>query len=598
MPGGWLTTRSLLVAVAICCGGTAGAQDRQSQQNDQARRAPLEAHLRFAAPDGSPIAKVTPGQPFRVEVTLQSLTGALSREIAPMAWIRPAALSDLPCTETAAAYRATGTGSAGSVDLNGLLIGMLSEDASLTILDPERSIGTANLIAAHRFDERPAAMIADDVAGRFILSLPDAGQVVALAPMSEIAVLADGLYQPAQMVPHPEGGAWVVDGGGDLLAVRDNAPLLRLPIGARRIAGAGDRLAVLAADQVALLGPSGNVLIRHEAADARAIALLASDPGGPDHGTALAWLSGAGLSIIWADAPDKAIHIPLGRQHADLAISPEGRYAFAYGDGVEMSVIDLSLGRVVQVVGSASVIAEIGFLEGAAVLRTADGALSGVMDLRMIKPGEEAVIGHFALGNDGPAPGQDTALLAPLQPEDQMLVVSAARYTGFVLNLGHGTSGKPPMESIPLRGGTPRIVRALDRGLREETTGRFATIARVPMAARYELVVSAGIGQASFCAPVPMDVPVTPPEALPGRVAAVEADASGLRLRLTDGAGRPVAEARGHLLITSLSGNWRNRVTFKTDGDGFTVPALKLPTPPLAIIVESDGRNFDPFVME
>jgi len=314
-----------------------------------------------------------------------------------------------------------------------------------------------------------------------------------------------------------------------------------------------------------------------------------------EHG-ALLWLDDASLALSWEDAPDRVTRIALGRRHDGLAVSPAGRFAFAFGGGNEVSVIDLALGRVVQVVGSASAVVEMAFLADAAVMRTEDGSLAGIMDLRMIHAGTEPVVGQFALGA-GTAPSVGAVLLAPLAPEDQVLAVHAAGYTGFVLNATHGTSGKPPMEAIPLRGGIPRIVRALDRGLREEAPGRFATHARLPVAAPYELVVSAGLGEASFCAPVPMDLAPPDPRALPGTLVA-EPTAQGIRLRLSDGAGQPVARARGQLLITALMGNWRDRIDFQTGADGRTLASYRLPKPPLAIVVESDEGRFQPLIME
>ena len=568
----------------------AGAAPAQQAAPDDARRAALQATVRFTDLDGAGLDKVAPLLPFRVEVTLTSRSGALPRGLRPMAWIRPVALSDLPCTEAAAAFRATGRGSAGTVDLNGLLIGVLTEDDALTMLDPERNLGTANLVSAARLPERPAAMIVDDRTGQFVLSLPGAGEVRGVPPLGAPVVLASGLAAPGALAARPQGGAWVIEGDGDLLALGDGAPRL-LAQGVRAMQAAGDRLAVLTADAVLLLDADGRALIRHPAAHTAAVAALASADG-----RALLWLEGTTLALSWEDAPAQIIRIPLGRGHDGLAVSAAGRYAFAFGGGTEVSVVDLALGRVVQVVGSASPVVEIAFLREAAVMRTADGTLAGVMDLRMIHPGSEAVVGQFTLGA-GAAPSAGAVLLAPLETEDQMLAVHAAGFTGFVLNATHGTSGKPPMEAMALRGGIPRIVRALDRGLREAAPGRFTTLARLPMAAPYELVVSAGVGEASFCAPVPMDLPPPDPRALPGTVLP-EAGEDGIRLRLSDGAGHPLAGARGDLLVTALMGNWRDRISFQTDAEGRTLASYRLPKPPLAIVVESGEGRFQPLIME
>lgn len=586
----------LTAALALLAGGAAA-------QPAPDLRAPLSAATRFLNADGTAADAIRPGQPFQIQVALRSETGGLPRGIAPMAWLRPVADSDLPCAETAAAYRATGRAAAGSVDLNGLVLGVLNRDGALTVLDPDRSLGTANLVSAHRFSGPQVSMATDAAGGVFLVADADAGTVTAVPPLGDPAVLARGLARPGAIQPAPDGGAWLIEeGSGDLLRVTRDGITLRLAVKARGLAVAGRSVAVLAPDRVLMLDGQGR--IRHDlpAPGARAVGLRPGQGAGQG-GDALLWLAGGMLHVLWPDAGDEAVRIPVDPAHDRLAADPGGRFVLAFGGGGgRISVVDLARSRVVQAIGSTAPVAEIAFIPGTAFLRTGDGATVGIMDLRLAAPGREAAIGQKAIGPPGTQDAADPdrdgdALLVPLLPEPALLAVHAGSYTGFVLDAGHATSGKPPMEALRLRGGIPRQVRALDAGLRERAPGLFVATARLPQAVPYELVVSAGVGEASFCAPVPVRAAPLAPADLPGTVL-LRRQGARLSLRLLDGAGQPVANRSGRLIFQSLTGNWRGASDFSTGPDGVVDRPFPAFPAPVAVTVLLAGQDFAPLVME
>lgn len=583
-----MTPRPLVAALALLLAGGAAAQQAAPDL-----RAPLSATTRFLKADGTEAAPIRAGQAFQVQIALRSDTGGLPRGIAPMAWLRPMAPGDLPCTETAAAYRATGRAAAGSVDLNGLMLGVLNRDGALTVLDPDRALGTANLVSAHRFSGSRVTMAADAAEGRFLVADAQAGTVTAVPPLGDPAVLARGLGAPDAIRPAPDGGAWLIErDSGDLLRIGSAGIALRLPLGARDLAVAGRSVAVLAGDRMVMLDGRGRILHSLPAADARAVALRAGQGG-----DAPVWLAGGALHVLWPDADGWTVRIPVDPAHDRLAVDPEGRFVLAFGGGGTVSVIDLARSRVVQAVGSGQPVAEIAFIPDTAFLRTGDGSVIGILDLRLVAPGKQAVVGQRVIGPPQQAE-EGTALLVPLLPEPALLAVHAGSYTGFVFDAGHATSAMPPMEALRLRGGVPRLVRALDGGLRQQAPGLFVATARLPQAVPYELVVSAGVGQASFCAPVPVDAAAPPATARPGRLLPVRDDGAPLRLRLVDGAGRPVANRSGRLVLQSLAGNWRGAGDFSTGPDGlFAAPFPAVPVP-MAVSVLLDGQSFEPLVME
>ncbi|WP_168217624.1 hypothetical protein, partial [Paracoccus liaowanqingii] len=391
--------RAGLVALAVCI-GPGGVQAQEA-----ALRAPLSAQMRLTGAQGAPLDLIQPGQPFDVGIEFTSALGAVPGDLAPMAWLRDRSPSDLPCGESAAAFRAAGRASIGSVDLNGVVLGVVMEDGALTILDPERALGTANLLAAHRFDPPPQAIAADPVTGQFLVSLAgrgaQEGQVLAMTPYGETSVLAGGLDRPGPLVASVAGGGWVLEEGrGDVLRLHPDRAPQRIDLDARQIAGDGDsqparRLAVLSPDRLTVLEDDGHIALQTPAPGVRAVGLTSE---------AALWLAPGALHVIWLDAPDQPTTIPLPGDFDRLAVSPQGRIVYLHARGrTGFGIVDLALGRMVQGAGTDSPVAEIAFLPDTAMLRLADGSGVGVMDLRQIDPGAEAVVGRVALGQPDPA---------------------------------------------------------------------------------------------------------------------------------------------------------------------------------------------------
>lgn len=568
-------------------------------------RAPLAAEVRFVDTAGQTLDLIQPDTPFEVMLDIRSQMGALPTDLLPMAWLRERGPTDLPCGETAAAYRAAGRAAIGSVDLNGVVLGIVMRDGSFTILDPERALGTANLLAARRFDPAPSALTADPVAGRFLISLPGKdtaskdGKVLAMSPYGQDQVLADALDQPGAIVSTITGGGWLLERGtGDVIRLGQAAVKLRLPLNGRQIIGDADtdptqRLAVLSQDRITVLEDDGRETLSLPAPGALAVALNTD--------TAM-WLTPGELHVIWLDAPDQPLTIPLPGDFDRLATSPEGRMVYLFAqDRTGFAVVDLALGRVVQGVDTDSPVAELAFLPATAFLRLADQSSVGVMDLREITPDTEAAVGRVIIGPGRPeAETKGATLLAPLLPEPSLLAVHAESYSGFVLDGRHAVSGKPPMEALRLRGGIPQHVRALNRSLRQTAPGHFVAAARLPRAGDWEMVVSVGVGQLAFCAPIP-----TPPAprdlTMPGQISPLTADDQRMRLRLVAADGAPAAGINGTLDLAALTGNWRARQAFSTDESGLTKESYDLARHlPLVITVRAATRSagFAPLVLE
>lgn len=586
MTAGWRAAVALLLGLASA--GTA-----------QELKEPLTASAAFVDDTGRSLAEITPGVPFRIRLQFQAAMGSVPSDLRPMAWLRQPGQGDLTCAETAAAYRASGSAALGSVDLNGPVLAVLARDGALSVLDPQRSLGSANLLAAHLFQEgAPADMVADPQSGRFLLSLPARGEVVAMTPYGQMQPVARGLDRPGALLAAASGGAWLIEeGSGDLLRLGAGTTA-RWPLGARALvgdaaAGPARRVAVLAGDKVVVLQDDGTTLLNHPAPGALAVGL------GPD---AVMWLHPGRLHLLWLDTPEREVQIALPGSFDRLAVSPQGRmvYLFAH-DRSGFAVLDLALGRVVQGAETASPVAEVSFLPDTAMLRLQDQSVVGVMDLRLVRPDAEAAMGQVALGPPQPVwDGGLQRLLVPLLPEPAMLAIHADSFTGFVLDARNALSNRPPMEAMRLRGGIPRMASVLDRSLRPQGPGQFIAAASLPRPGPWQLVVSAGLGQAAFCALLPV-APGEQPPALPqGRITAQTQPDGTLRLRLLRDDGQPVADLTGWVDMAALIGNWRQRQPFQTDSSGLTRQGWKLDgMRPLVVTVSADTAvEFPPLMLE
>lgn len=553
-------------------------------------RTPLTAEVAFIDAEGAVLERIAPGTAFTIRLVLKSAVGApLPRDMRPMGWLRPVEPDALTCAQSAAAYRASGFAPTGSVDLNRRMLGVITEDDVLTVVDPEMNLASANIAAAERLPGRATDMAADAAGGRFLVALPGLGQVWSQPAIGDGAGRPAGVPAPAMVLTGAGAGPVVI---GDRAAVQGD----RIWPDAMGAAIAPDRaLALRFADRIEVIGPDGAPLFTTPATKPADIAL---------GDQVLVWTESGTLRLSWRDAPqDPPATIPLPEGMTRIALAPSGRYALTYGPGAAgAALIDLARGREIQRIGAHAPVAEIAFADDTAYLRPTDQSVIGIIDLRLAGGAEPAPIGQIALGPPQPPddPGAPRRLLVPLTPaEPALLAIHTGNATAFRLNRTQATTNMPPMGAIPLRGGVPRLAVGLDRGLRETAPGVFQVAAALPGPGEYELVVSSGLGQAAFCAMLPVlpaDPGTTPPQ--PAQLAAVPGPDGRLRLRLTDAADRPVAQAQGRLRLSALTGNWRGAADFTTDAQGLTQP-LSLPDlRPLVVMTDLPGQPVAPLLLE
>lgn len=561
----------LAAAMLFCSGGIAAGRnaptdDPRGAPIDELRDSPagdlqasLRATLAVSGLDGSPLAEVRRGEPFRLEVTLSdAATPAPPKGIRLAGWLRARSAGQPACREAARAFRVTRRLSHDAIDLNGILVVQLNTDGSLGVIDPLLDLRSSNMVAATRFDGQPDALAIDSRRQLALASFADRGEVVAVSLLDgRRQVFAQGLARPGQIVVQASGQVWVVEQSpAALVRLGSDGRLLdRLPL------GAGEYRVLDGADRLIAWTPAGRIIVVETAASASeagavgaAGAAAATEPtameglrisrfetGEPVLAAALAGEGafvtlaedGRRAAIRFLDAPARATEVPLRAGATAIAADPGGAHAFAWSsEHGGVSVIDIATARQVTGFAADRPIGEAAFSPGLARFLADDQSLVLTLDLASVGLGREPAIRAMPLGAPrqpgraaepasmpatttgaaataatatGPAPRAPARHLVPLPPTARALAIRPASGTAFVVDDMPAIGSAPPMNSVRLRGGRAQSVFVLDRSFRELSPGRFATHARIDRPGAHELVLTTGIGGMTVCLPVAVD---------------------------------------------------------------------------------------------
>ena len=574
----------------------------------------MDVQVTLTDSSGKAINKVLPDKSFRIRATLSNLVGnEPPAGIYLHGWLRPESQRNLACTQAARNYLATGRIPVDGIDLNGPAIAVLTQDHSFNIVDPELDLASANLIGASQFDEAPVDLVADTSMSRFLLSLPDAGEIQSASVFgAQRDTLASGLDRPGLLVPDGKGGVWVLETGSRLLTrVSLNGQLERqTDFEFTHLRQGTANYSIAAANQqgfIVLDRQTGSELARFgqlesagdRDADADDSALLSDVlPLENQQGTfAVAAVSGDTLFIHYLDAISEPLEIGLPEAATHLAGDADGRFIFAYSPaGGATAIVDIARSHLAQVVGANPPIAQVAFAGRAAFLMLSDQSMAGAIDLSSISIGTHAEVRQVTLGAADTTPRSVAALMTPLTPTNRMLAVHAGSYTGFVIEDSSAMGDAPPMTSVRLRGGIPERVVAIDRSFQEIEPGVFEVSARLPAGGAYELVLTTGIGGLSSCFSIANGEVITAGSREPGRITTLveSGQPERQRLKLEDADGAPQSGVQAEVMFSALDSGWRHRASLVTDANGVSQESYELP-PLGAYVVTIQTRNNDSF---
>lgn len=555
------------------------------------RQASLTARLTLSTP---PVA----GKAFRIAVDLtDAATGMPPRDIGLSGWIRPVRAGDPSCEDTARAFRVTRGLPYDAIDLNGILLAVLNDDASLGVVDPNLNLRSSNMVGAARFPTLPDASAQDAEGMRLLFAFAESGTIeVVSIPDGDRAPFASGLDRPAALAT-AGGGVWVgEDGSGRLLRLDpDGRVVARTPVGAghvelRASEGGEPMVAAFATGDLVVLDALTGREIARETASGAASEPVADLAFLGDFG----WISlpreGTGAAIRYRDAPESPVRVEVGQLAGGrIAASPDGRVAIAFRPGEpQAAIIDVAAGGVAQAVAlQGPGIAEVAFTDRSAFILASGGAFAAALDLASIAPGKPAAMHRVPLGGSGD-PGPGGRLLLSLDPAPQVLAVTREPATGWLLHEAAAFGEMPPSESVNLRGGVPLAVSVIDRTLRETAPGRYETVAAIPSGGPHELVLTTGIAGMTTCLPIAVEGPRRPPPE-PYRLAVRPLEAAPIRagqetelvFAFSDKDGAPIEVETAAFLVPSLGANWSRSVTARRDGGGALRARVRFPTPGL-----------------
>jgi hypothetical protein len=314
-----LSVAFAIVAGATCTGG-------------EELKPALLARTEFLTLDGSRNDAIEPDEAFALRVAISTPHSADPPSgLQLMGWLRRMDDSDLPCNEAAESFLRTGRLPLGAVFLNDPVIGVATTDGAFVVSDPDFSLASANIVGAVRVESRPAALVVDQAARRFLLALPDEDRVIGVDPTGQQSLQITDLDDPRQVVAAPQGGVAIRQADGRLILVADTGGRVELStgVGALRPTANPRWLAATTADSALLFDLAARKL-RNRVSTLGLLdaAALLDESGAP---FALATLAGDEVSVHYLDAPGApAMRTVLPPPATRLAAAPGGRVLLAW----------------------------------------------------------------------------------------------------------------------------------------------------------------------------------------------------------------------------------------------------------------------------
>lgn len=572
----------ILLAGLLAAGSLASAQTL--------RTANLTAKLTLEDLLGNPIAIPDRGKGFRLRVDLTDVaTGRPPSGLELAGWIRRVDRLNRSCEDEARAYRVTRAIAGGAVDLNGVVLAVLNEDASVGIIDPKLNGQPANMLAAASLGSLPRDFAIDRANMRALFAFEAKGIVEELALADGTRrILAEQLEMPSAVAASSSGEVWVAEAGNGVVSRLNDgtrSKVLNLGKGAIRLHMAAPDAARIAAvsdnGEVGLIdGTTRAIILRKNTGDRiRASALVESD------GLLILGSKEKTAELRYFDDFDAPVEIPLGLNARDIAVSPDGRKALAFAPGSPLvAVIDLATGQLAQSFAlNDATVAEIAFTGRAAFIATREGAYVAVLDLDSVRQGRAPVIRPVPLGGRGGQPNGSRRLLVSMPPSPNMMVVDRDSGTGWIVPELAAVGNIPPMDSIRLRGGTPLQVHIADRSFRETKPGRFETVAKMADGGTHELVLTTGIGGLTACIPFDVRGPAAQASRL-FHLAVRPTDgqyraqvAQEIEFLLSDDEGRRLDVETARFLLPSLVSGWSQEIVARRASDGKLKATVRFP---------------------
>lgn len=569
--------RPLLLALAALTWAEAGALAGQ-RASDRGISVELAT-----APD-----VVRDGDALRVAFTLRDeATGTALTGVRPYAWLAArtgAATSPRDCVARAARFLGGALEDRAPVDFNAYYVLTLNDDDSISVVDPRFSFGRSQLLALVRLESRGHDWALTPDGATVFVSMPAAGKVAAVDTNSwAVRRAIPAGVRPSRVALQPDGArAWVA--GDEGLAVIDATSLEVV----RRIEGPVEAVAFSSDSRTAFVAGARSLRIVDTRSFESRSAQLDLAP------RQLAWSSAAQLAYAGDPASGRiaAVHPQSGKVvarieakpgFAQLRFAPGGRYGFLPNPAANVvEIFDAASNRVVQTADIANAPDQVTFTDRLAFVRRRGSDSVAMIPLQQVGGSSGIGVAEFTGGQRplgaGKAPSPaDSIVEAPEGPS--VLVANPADRSIYLYKEGMAA----PMGSFSNYRREPRAVLVVNRTLREQPGGVYATSAAVAAPGPHDVVFFLDAPRVTAC--FPLDV-LERPETRAKRMSAVvvtlaepvapaRAGAPArIRFRLDDVTHRDVTA-----VVMQAPGVWQRRAMVMPSGDG--TYAIEV-TPPAA----------------
>lgn len=592
-----------LAAVLLSLGAVAGcatvpARDVQPAATERAARDGVAVELSIAPLHGGAQPRYGDHVEVRFRIT-NAETGAELTGLNPIAWLDRAeeASSADACRRKVESFLGGSLQARPEVDLNSYFIVTLNRGGTLSVIDPIRGFGGTKLVTLVPLGGEGAGWALAPDRDTLFVSIPDQNEVVVVDTTSwkvtsRIAVGA----RPGRLAFQPDGGyVWVATaglagerGGVSVIdpAQRREAARIVTTGGARSLAFSSDSRYAFAANE-----EEGSLSVF----DVRALSesqriRTGSSPVALSYSrlSNAVYVGHADGSVVVIDAARhtvrRSISTAAGLQA--LGFSPDGRSGFALsGPANLVSVIDSSSDEVVRTITVDDHPDQIAFTEFFAYVRARASEQVTMIRLSTVGRGSEPDVTRFPGGQVAPEFASASALTASISPAPDpraVLVSNAADRSIYYYMEGMAA----PMGNFQNYKREPLGVLAVNRSLRETEPGVYTTTFKLHRGGKFDVPLVVSSPKLTHCFAYTLDAaaPERNAEAKEIRLERLfdtEVAATSplaVRVRLVDGAGRPLRNVRDLRALAFAAGGFQRRDVLRPAGDGTYEAELKLPS--------------------
>ena len=629
----WMSLRNLIIAIVLLATGAACAPaPNNGGQAPQATDAMPAHDMRSVFPKVDEIYDKIEAEGVVVEFTVKSedaffgpknveasglatvkfrVTDAKSGQpvtgVFPKAWIdrqRPAAASSDTqqlCQQQVATYLKGTLTDRPEVDLNSFFILALNNEASISVIDP--LVNLAGITQLYAMIELPKpgedwALAQDQT--RLFVTVPEAGQV-AVADTSNFQLLKTlnlgGV--PVRIAWQPdEKYVWVgndAEADGGVVAL-DPA---ELKVAARFATGAGHHALAFSPDSryAFVTNEKSNTL---SIIDTTSLSKVKDVPVGAL--PVAVGVSALTRSVYVANGKDGTVTVLDGERFEPratlpaapglyaLQFTPDGRWGFVTNPGRnEVSIIDAANERMAHTLAVDGAPDQISFSPTAAYVRSFDKPQVGIIQLADLeKSGPAVTTMTYAPVAPGKSPYQSVAnAMAPSVRDQSMLIASPGDNLIYYYTEGETS----PAGSFQSYGRTPRAVRVVDRGFRQEAPGIYSARFRVPDSGDFNVALLLDNPRLTHCfkfSAKPDSTAATPEPGAPPKIEFLTQQPSyktgeeiAVRFALSDAATQArLADLKDVIvLVSQAGGNWNQRLTAAHAGEGVYEARFTAPQP-------------------